>query len=145
VDGQALSDRIEIGELLARYARAVDLKDWDLYRSVFTEDAHIDYRSAGGAAGDRETVTEFLATALAPFPMTQHYITNIECDIDGDEARVRAMFYNPMQFPGATELSYFGGYYHHRLVRTAAGWRSRELIEETAWSANPPAGLFSGE
>ena len=37
--------------LLYRYARAVDTKDWDLYRSVFTDDAHIDYSSAGAVVG----------------------------------------------------------------------------------------------
>ena len=42
-----MSDDAEIGRLLYRYARAVDSKDWDLYRSVFTADAHIDYSSAG--------------------------------------------------------------------------------------------------
>ena len=144
MDQQALSDRIEIGELLARYARAVDTKDWDLYRSVFTEDAYIDYRSAGAVDGDREKVTAFLAASLEPFPMTQHFITNVECEINGDEATVRAMFYNPMRFPGADDLSYCGGFYRHRLVRTAGGWRSRELIEDNAWFANPPSGLPGG-
>jgi hypothetical protein len=70
--------------------------------------------------------------------MTQHYVTNIEIELDGDTARVRAMFYNPMRFPGADELSYCGGYYHHRLVRTPAGWRSRDLREENAWFVKPP-------
>ena len=32
-------DQLEITALLNRYARAVDGKDWELYRSVFTDDA----------------------------------------------------------------------------------------------------------
>jgi hypothetical protein len=70
--------------------------------------------------------------------MSMHYITNIESQIDGDTARVRAMLYNPMQLPGMTELSYCGGYYHHELVRTAAGWRSRSLREDNVWFINAP-------
>jgi acyl-CoA reductase-like NAD-dependent aldehyde dehydrogenase len=31
-------------------------KDWELYRSVFTADAYIDYSSAGAAAGSRDEV-----------------------------------------------------------------------------------------
>ena len=45
------SDELEITALLYRYARAVDTKDWELYRSVFTDDAHIDYSSAGADRG----------------------------------------------------------------------------------------------
>lgn len=135
---QQISDRLEIMDLLARYARGVDTKDWALWREVFTADARIDYRSAGAIEGDRETVARWLETTLRAFPMTQHYITNIEIELDGDAARVRAMFYNPMRFPGADELSYCGGYYHHEMVRTPEGWRSRMLREENAWFVTPP-------
>jgi len=31
-----------------------------------------------------------------------------------------------------------GGYYHHDLVRTPDGWRSRRLVEENRWFLNPP-------
>jgi hypothetical protein len=50
------------------------------------------------------------------------------------------MFYNPTQLPGFSELSYFGGYYFHELVRTADGWRSSSLREEAVGSANGPGG-----
>jgi hypothetical protein len=92
VNQAGVSDEAEIARLLYRYARAVDTKDWELYRSVFT----------------------------------------------GDTATVRAMFYNPMQLPGMAEMSYCGGYYHHQLVRTPDGWRSRRLREENVWFANQP-------
>jgi ketosteroid isomerase-like protein len=138
MDAQRISDELEITALLNRYARAVDSKDWDLYRSVFTDDAHIDYSSAGAAAGSRDEVADWLAQGFATIPMSMHYISNIESQVNGDTARVRAMFYNPMQLPGMTELSYCGGYYHHELVRTAGGWRSRSLREENVWFVNAP-------
>jgi len=132
-------DEVAIAALLYRYARAVDAKDWELYRSVFTDDAYIDYSSAGAAAGPRDEVVDWFEVNFGAIPMSMHYITNIEADIDGDTARVRAMFYNPMQLPGMAELSYCGGYYHHELVRTSDGWRSRHLREENVWFANAPA------
>ncbi|SVE24716.1 uncharacterized protein METZ01_LOCUS477570, partial [marine metagenome] len=55
-----LADRLAIGDLLTRYATAVDRRDWDLYRTVFTSDAEIDYTSAGGIAGTVDEVVEFL-------------------------------------------------------------------------------------
>ena len=136
-----MSDEREIAALLYRYARAVDTKDWDLYRSVFTDDAHIDYSSAGAVVGDRDQVVEWFAANFGMIPWSMHYITNIEADVDGDSARVRAMFYNPMQLPGMTEPSYCGGYYHHELVRTPDSWRSRNLREENVWFANAPTAV----
>jgi 3-phenylpropionate/cinnamic acid dioxygenase small subunit len=138
MDLQALHDKIEIQELLARYARGVDAKDWDLWRTVFTPDAHLDYSSAGAAVGSRDEVGAWLEEALRAVPMTQHYVTNIEIELDGDRAEVRAMFYNPMQLPGMADLSFCGGYYHHDLVRTPDGWRSERLVEENLWFTNAP-------
>ena len=135
---RAVHDRLELHELLARYARAVDDREWDLYRSVFTEDAHIDYTSAGGIAGGRDEVVAFLAEAFAAVPWAQHYVTNVEVDLDGDIAEVRAMFYNPMQLPGMDAPSFCGGRYHHQVVRTEDGWRSRRLVEENRWFLNSP-------
>lgn len=133
-DAQYLADRIAISDLLTAYATAVDSKDWDLYRSLFTEDAHIDYVSAGGEKGDLEAIVEFLDKSMALFDMTQHLISNEEVKIDGDTATVRAMFYNPMVFKGGDPSFECGGWYEHKLVRTAEGWKSKELVEKTAYN-----------
>jgi SnoaL-like domain len=138
MDHQRISDELEIAALLNRYAGAVDTKDWQLYRSVFTDDAHIDYSEAV-FQGSLDQAVEFFAGDFSTLvAMSMHYITNVESDIDGDTARVRAMFYNPTQITGVAELSMFGGYYHHDLVRTPDGWRSRHLREEMVWKANSP-------
>ena len=137
MDIQEISDRLEIQGVLAKYARAVDTRDWALWRSLFTDDATVDYSSAGAIAGTRDEVAAWLAAALGAMQMMQHFITNIEIDISGDTADVRAMFYNPMQLPGMADLSFCGGYYHHTMVRTPDGWRSRALREENVWFTNP--------
>ncbi len=140
MDSQRVSDELEIASVLHRYARAVDTHDWNLLRSLFTDDAHLDYSSVGGPAAGRDEVCTWLERSLTLMPMTQHFVTNIEADVDGDTATVRAMFfYNPMLLPGASETSACGGYYHHVMVRTASGWRSRQLREENLWFDNPPS------
>ena len=134
-----MSEHSDISALLYRYARAVDSKNWELYRSVFTRDAAIDYSSAGAVVGTRDDVVDWFAANFGVIPWSMHYITNIEIlETDGDTASVRAMFYNPMQLPGMAEMSACGGYYHHELVRTADGWRSRSLREENLWFTNAP-------
>lgn len=141
MDLQRVADELEIAALLNKYARAVDTKDWELYRSVFTDDAYIDYSSAGAVAGPRDEVAAWLEQGFGAIPMSMHYITNVEIlGLDGDLATVRAMFYNPMQLPGMADLSSCGGYYHHELTRTPDGWRSRSLREENVWFVNPPTG-----
>ena len=65
MDLQGIANRLEIAELLARYARGLDTKDWDLWRSVFVEDAYIDYRSAGGIDGHRNDIAAWLEKTFA--------------------------------------------------------------------------------
>ena len=135
---ERVADELAIQALLNRYARAVDTRDWDLYRSVFTDDAWIDYSSAGAVTGALDDVVAWFAANFGVIVWSMHHITNIEADILGDTARVRAMFYNPMQLPGMSEPSSCGGYYHHELMRTPEGWRSRSLREENVWFVNAP-------
>jgi 3-phenylpropionate/cinnamic acid dioxygenase small subunit len=132
MDLQTLADRIEINDLLTRYATAVDTKDWALYRTVFTPDAFIDYESAGGVKGSFDEVVAWMESTMAGFPMTQHLIANVAVQLDGDAATVRAMFYNPMKV-GSGKNFFCGGWYNHQLVRTPDGWRSQRLVEESAW------------
>jgi 3-phenylpropionate/cinnamic acid dioxygenase small subunit len=140
MDVRKVLDRLEIQDQLNRYAKGVDQEDWDLWKTVFTEDAILDYRSAGSIVGSRDEVGDWLAAALALLPIKQHYITNVEIELEGDRAKVRAMFYNPMQLPGKDEMSSCGGYYHHDFVRTDQGWKSEKLVEENVWFINSPTG-----
>ncbi len=136
---QRLLDEAEISRLLTRYATAVDSRDWELYRTVFTPDAWIDYTSSPhGEAGTLDETVDWLSKNLTILPLTMHYITNIATQIDGDTAAVRAMFYNQLQIPGVDGSSFCGGYYNHSLVRTADGWRSARLVEDNEWFENNP-------
>ena len=139
---ETLADRFAIEDLLTRYAHAVDRHDWDLYRSVFTDDAHIDYTSAGGIAGTLDEAVSFLEATMPIFEMTQHLISNIDSHIDGDSAKVSAVFNNPMRLPGGT-VWFIGGRYHHEVTRTDSGWQSYRLVEETLWFDRSPVGDLS--
>ena len=114
MDLRSLSDRAEIENLLTQYARAVDTRNWDLYRAIFTSDALIDYTSSGGPAGGLDNAVAFLATALDHFEMTQHLISNVDTRLDGDTAEVTAVFNNPMRLPG--KAVWFTGGRQWRLV-----------------------------
>jgi 3-phenylpropionate/cinnamic acid dioxygenase small subunit len=134
---QEISDRIEIDDLLTRYASALDAKDWDLWASCFTADAFIDYNAAGGIKGSLPEVRKWLSEVMAGFPMTQHLVTNKTVRVDGDTATCRSYLFNPMGLPGDggdLVLFFDGGYYRDKLRRTPAGWRIAERIEEPTYS-----------
>jgi 3-phenylpropionate/cinnamic acid dioxygenase small subunit len=133
---QEISDRIEINDLLIRYTKAIDQKDWKLLDTVFMPDAELDYVSSGGIEGRYPEVRAWLEKALAIFPVTVHYVTNSEVTLQGDRASARTAVYNPMFFknPDGT-LHHFavGAYYVDELVRTKQGWRVAKRREDQAF------------
>jgi len=136
VDLDQISDRLEIEALLIRYTRAIDTGEWDRLDEVFTADAEIDYTATGGIAGSYPEVKAWLAEMLPIFPKRMHSLAQIDSQVDGDTATVAAYFHNPMLLPqrdGSETVVEFGGIYHHDLVRTPDGWRSRRLLEELVW------------
>ena len=127
------SDRIEISDLLIRYTRAIDTRDYALLDSCFTPDAQIDYTSSGGIAGTYPEVRAWLEKALAPFSAMMHFVGNTTLELNGDTARGRTYVINPM---GLTKsdggMLVFTVYAHYvdRFERTPDGWRIVERIEE---------------
>lgn len=140
MDVQQLADRAEIADLITAYTRAVDTKDPLLAQRLFTDDATIDYTSAGGPVAPADDALNWVWEMLnAFFDRWQHLIGQLEYTFDGpDEARVTAYFFNPMvtheDDDGQTAVVEVGGYYHHELVRTPNGWRSRRMVDEVVWT-----------
>ena len=72
-----LALRAEIEELVTRYATAIDHRDWELFRSVFTDSAHIDYGPLMGSWDDADEFTGFMKAAHAPAGRSIHRMTNV--------------------------------------------------------------------
>lgn len=146
---QELSDRLEINDLLVRYTKAIDEKNWDLLDQVFTADATIDYSSSGGVAGPLPEVKRWLERGLAAFPETLHLIGNSEVELEGDRARAKTAVYNPMFFAkpeGGRHHFAVGAYYIDELVRTPEGWRIASRLEQHHFTEGElPAGLVIPE
>jgi SnoaL-like domain len=130
VNLQRLGDELEIGNLLSRYCRAVDAKDWGLYRSMFTDDARVDYSAAGLVVGTCDEAVEYLGRHQASITVGMHYVTNVESRVEGDAAAVVAMWFNAVRLPGSSEIRFFFGRWHDQMVRTESGWRIRDLTLE---------------
>ncbi len=136
ISQQEISDRLEINDVLVRYTRAIDQRDYELLDTCFTADAHLDYTASGGIRGAYPEVRRWLEKALAQFDAMMHMIGNVVIEVDGDEARSGTYLMNPMGIKAAGgSLQFFtvGGEYVDRLVRTPQGWRIRERIEKQTY------------
>jgi hypothetical protein len=137
VELRQISDRLEIADVLTRYTRAIDTRQWDQLDTVFTPDAEIDYTESGGIAASYAEVKPWLAEALPMFFLEWlHTLGQLDIAIDGDTATCTGYFHNPMRMSdgeGGEKVVEVGGLYHHELVRTSDGWRSRKLHEQIAW------------
>lgn len=129
-----LADRAEIGEVLARYASSIDLRDWARLESCLTPDVTTDYGELGRHT-NREHVVRSISGTLPGFDATHHMITNHEIAIDGDTARTRAylnVIHYLSGFAGGDHVT-LRGHYEHEWVRTPDGWRIRRLVLTTTW------------
>ena len=142
-------DRLEIADLMHRYAQMVDFREWDSMDSVFAPGASIDYTSTGGKSGPYREILGWLDRALEPWPINLHYITNLTVELDGDRARSRCYFNAPMGRvgdDGAQLVITNAGYYADDLVRTEAGWRiTQRHCEQTLMIGQLPDGYVIPE
>jgi SnoaL-like domain len=132
---QEISDRMEIQDVFVRYSYAIDSRDWDALDDVFTPDAFIDYSVFGGSSGDLPSTKAFLAEAMPNFPSFQHMVSGSTITIDGDTAEAKTQCHNPMVMGEGDDpdLMFCGLWYVDKLVRTPAGWRIKERVEEKVY------------
>ena len=133
---QEISDRLEIGDLIARYSDVVDSRRWDELDALFTADAVLDYTATGAIRGSLAEVKAFLAEMLPAFQKTQHLTGASTVHVDGDGARARTACFNPMVVDGS-HVFFVGLWYDDVLVRTAEGWRFAERVQEQAYVHDP--------
>jgi hypothetical protein len=73
-----------------------------------------------------------------------HLVGNIGIALHGDSAAARTLCLNPVQVPlpsGKQQVMFLAMWYRDRLVRTAAGWRMSERVQESCIQHNVPRHL----
>ena len=129
----------EITELLYRVARGTDRGDVALYASCFHEDG-TDYH--GLSNGPVANILGVLGKTRLTF--TQHAITNVLIDLDGDVARSESCFNAAHQGPGpdgGLQDEEIRGRYLDRIERRDGGpWKIARRVVLWDWSRILPAG-----
>src|ERR687897_642808 len=85
----AMGDIDEIELVKYRYLRALDTKHWDEFADTLTEDVIGDYGESIGQEHhftNRDSLVEFMRSAMPANIITEHRVTHPEITVDGDEA-----------------------------------------------------------
>ena len=90
-NSEQLWAREQIRDLLYRYCKGIDRRDWALVRSCFADD-HV--HNHGGFVGSADEFIGFARTALGAIPVTHHSVSNVHIDFsnDGLKASTEANF-----------------------------------------------------
>lgn len=133
----AIADKLEISELIARYPLVVDGRDFDRLDELFTPDARIDFSAFGGPCDTPAGIKAFLQESLGLFARTQHMMGLPSITLDGDSARARTSCTNPMVLDnadGTTSVWLIGLWYDDEFTRTTDGWRFTSRKQERCYS-----------
>ncbi|MBW8753315.1 MAG: nuclear transport factor 2 family protein [Sphingomonadales bacterium] len=129
-------------DLMNRYAHALDVRDWDLLASLFTEDAGFRARMIleGGepdadntAVDGRDALVATLRTIWDGLSATHHMLSNYVVEPAADGATARASCYLRAHHVGNRERAHLFeeslGRFDFETVRTAEGWKIRRMAE----------------
>lgn len=114
--------RAEIEDVVMRYATALDKRDWDLFRTVFADDADITYPGLGHFTSGA-SFTEFMRTVHQPAGPSTHRMSNV---VVGGTTPLSARTYANAYLQHKNDPAKFDhsvGYYDDTFVRTEGGLR----------------------
>ena len=137
---QALADRAAIGNAIMRYALAVDSRDFDALRELFTPDAHAKYGDWFDDSGVDKIIP--FVSGVAHFEVTQHFFGQPLIEVRGDEAETRTYSNNHHFYTDDDGKRYAvvqGNLYTQRFVRRDGEWRIADLTLTVLWERQEPA------
>ena len=119
---QGLLDKQALHELVLKYCRACDRRDFVLLRSLYHDDAIDDHGAM--FCGSADEYLAWLPGVLANFEATVHAITNALFEVRWDEAQgeLYTIAYHRTRSPAAREIT-IGGRYLDRYARRAGVWK----------------------
>lgn len=141
-----LIDRSELADLVHRLGVDLDEHRFDDMRSLLAADATV--RTPGGLAEGRDAVVDQASRNHRPDQPSQHVITDLLIDLDGDRAHARAnliVAFGPV--PGTADpakpfelpVRYTAGQvYDFTFVRTPEGWRFATIETTPRWTSGTP-------
>jgi len=136
-----LLDRAEICDVIGRYSYAIDTRDWELFRTCFTDEIRfepVEGWRRDDAKPTRVRVDDFLEASkafMSEMPHSQHIKIPVSFDIRGDEATVISVLQGKHYMPNTNgeSISTVIGYYRDKWLRTPDGWKQASFEEIVFW------------
>ena len=133
-----LHDRALISDLLLRFARALDERDWEGYAGLYADDGVL--QLPWGPPRPRAGLAEDTEANLGRFHATQHISSNHQITLEGDRATSRSYLQavhvvDPDAKDGHWTL---GGWYECTYRRTPDGWRFTRVAITPVWQTGTP-------
>jgi uncharacterized protein (TIGR02246 family) len=128
-------DRLDIIDLLARYAWAIDTGDVEGYVACFTSDAVVSMRGAINTG--HEAIRAYVTSVVTrpEFPGRQHHHGEVRIEGDGERCRVKSYSTISQRFEGGETKVMFAGQYRDVVVKQGGRW----LFAERAWDEWDPS------
>lgn len=119
-----VADRLEIQQLVCRYSRAIDRRDFALLRTLYADDSIDEH--GGMFRGSGAEFVDWVTGILATSGHTSHQILNHLVEVDGDyaEGEVYTLNVHIMRDDAGEPVNVSTGTrYLDRYIRTARGWQ----------------------
>jgi hypothetical protein len=138
-EADAMSDQQDIIDLAIAYTWALDTRNVEELRDIFTPDATATLR--GIECEGVDAIINRISGAVLRLDHTQHFVANHQVVVDGDIATHRCQLQGQHVLAGTSGGDNFivAGYYEDRLVRTAEGWRITHRTMRQTWTDGNPA------
>ncbi|MFL5828892.1 MAG: nuclear transport factor 2 family protein [Solirubrobacteraceae bacterium] len=130
---RAIQDRIDISDVLYRYASTIDEFDLDGLRSTLSDDIWAQYGNAEPVLGG-DAVAAWIGEAIEPVIWQHHLLSVYHVEVDGDDAKALVYHTSHQVFRDEPESAkVLVGRYHNELRREADGWKISRLVLELLW------------
>jgi ketosteroid isomerase-like protein len=130
---RALQDRMDITDLLYRYASTIDRFDLDALRGVLADDVWAQYGNADPVAGG-DAVAAWIGEATANVVWQHHLLSVYHVEVDGDRASALVYHTSHQVFEDDQDTAkLLVGRYHNELRREHDGWKISRLVLEILW------------
>jgi 3-phenylpropionate/cinnamic acid dioxygenase small subunit len=114
--------RQQLFDLVVRYATGIDQRDWELFRTCWTDDAVCDYGEVG-RWDSGEAITAFMVKIHESCGHTAHRMSNYVVRPDGDGYAART-YVDAIVMRGDNHTGFqMLGYYDDAYRLTDDGWR----------------------